>query len=98
MKVGADEPPAGLSRLRQALWSDAKGNRERAHNLVATDKGGVAARVHAKLHRKERHLGNPQYWYTRAGTAVFEGSSQKEWELLDATIADQAASVSASCA
>jgi hypothetical protein len=77
------EPPVGLNPILQALWHDAKGNWEMAHN-IAQSKEGTAAydRLHAYLHRKEGDASNARYWYRRAGSVVFEGSLQQEWDEL----------------
>src|SRR5438552_1206439 len=60
-------PPAGLSLPLQALWHDAKGDWERAHDAAQNDHGRDGSWVHAYLHRKEGDLGNAGYWYARAG-------------------------------
>ena len=65
--LAADSPPPGMSALLQALWHDAKGGWQRAHEIVQAIKGKQSARVHAYLHRKEGDLDNARYWYRRAG-------------------------------
>jgi hypothetical protein len=64
----------------QALWYDARGDWERAHELAndVDDKSG--AWVHAYLHRKEGDQGNAAYWYGRANQRVATGSLAAEWE------------------
>jgi hypothetical protein len=63
-----------------ALWWDAHGDWEKAHE-VAQDVAGVdGAWVHAYLHRKGGDLGNAGYWYRRAGRSVATGDSRVEWE------------------
>jgi hypothetical protein len=48
-----DAPPAELPRVLAALWWDAKGNFERAHELADDETDGrESAWVHAYLHRK----------------------------------------------
>lgn len=59
--------PPGLSLVAQALWYDAKGDWDRAHNCAQEDHGRDGSWVHAYLHRKEGDLGNAGYWYSRAG-------------------------------
>lgn len=77
--ISAQEPPVGLTPLLTALWYDAKGNWEQAHNIaqdVHTDSGSW---MHAYLHRKEGDLGNAAYWYRRAGLPVPTISLKQEW-------------------
>ena len=63
-----------------ALWWDAKGDWERAHEIAQDVSGADGAWVHAYLHRKEGDLGNAAYWYRRAGREVVNGDSRVEWE------------------
>lgn len=62
-----DAPPAALPAPLQALWWDAKGDWERAHDRAQAEDGAAAAWVHAYLHRKEGDDANAAYWYRRAG-------------------------------
>lgn len=80
----ADAPPAGLTLALQALWWDAKGDWDKAHDSINDEPGQDAARVHAYLHRKEGDEGNARYWYGTAGAAFFEGSLDAEWSELAA--------------
>jgi hypothetical protein len=59
--------PAGFSLAAQALWHDARGDWERAHNCAQDDHSRDGSWVHAYLHRKEGDPGNAGYWYSRAG-------------------------------
>jgi hypothetical protein len=59
-------PPADASGALQALWHDARGDWDRAHESAQADTGRDGAWVHAYLHRKEGDLGNAGYWYARA--------------------------------
>jgi hypothetical protein len=61
------EPPAGLAPAMEALWHDARGDWDRAHDCAQADPGRAGSWVHAYLHRKEGDLGNAGYWYARAG-------------------------------
>ena len=63
-----------------ALWWDAKGDWERAHEVAQDVDEADGAWVHAYLHRKEGDLGNAAYWYRRAGRAVASGDLRVEWE------------------
>mgnify|MGYP000411937082 CR=1 FL=1 len=75
-------PPDGLSLALQALWWDAKGDWDKAHECAQERDDKDGAHVHAYLHRKEGDLSNAGYWYRRAGTRVFAGSLTEEWEEL----------------
>lgn len=74
-------PPAGASLAVQALWHDARGDWEGAHNCAQDDHSRDGSWVHAYLHRKEGDLGNAGYWYSRAGrkTPAPEVTLENEW-------------------
>jgi hypothetical protein len=71
--------PANLSPALRALWFDARGDWDRAHDAAQADEGGAGDWVHAYLHRKERDAGNAAYWYRRARKPVCETSLDEEW-------------------
>lgn len=60
-------PPPELGLALQALWHDARGDWERAHNCAQDEHGRDGSWVHAYLHRKEGDPGNAGYWYSRSG-------------------------------
>ena len=62
-----ENPPKDINQLLIAMWYDAKGNWEMAHNLVSEIESPDASSVHAYLHRKEGDISNAEYWYRRAG-------------------------------
>ena len=70
--------------MLQALWHDARGDWERAHECAQEDHGRDGSWVHAYLHRKEGDLGNAGYWYSRAGRPVPEKSVtlDAEWDAM----------------
>lgn len=77
------QPPAGLSPLLEALWHDALGDWERAHNIAQSREGTPDYdRLHAYLHRKEGDSWNAGYWYRRAGAPVHKGTLEEEWQAL----------------
>lgn len=82
----AAQPPAGLGRALQALWWDAKGNWDRAHQAAQEDSGAAGAWVHAYLHRKEGDDSNAGYWYSRAGRSAASGSLAAEREAIAAAL------------
>ena len=81
-----ETPPDRLSLPLQALWWDAKGDWDKAHNCAQADQGAPGAAVHAYLHRKEPDIANARYWYNRAGRPEFTGSLQAEWDALAAEL------------
>ncbi len=74
-----DTPPSELSTPLQALWYDACGNWDRAHELAQDHGGSVGAWVHAYLHRKEGDKSNASYWYNRAGKEMPDHDLETEW-------------------
>ena len=77
--LSAPEPPAALSQALRALWLDARGNWDGAHDAAQADEGGAGDWVHAYLHRKEGDAGNAAYWYRRAHKPVCRASLDEEW-------------------
>lgn len=72
-------PPGGLSGPLLALWWDARGDWNRAHEAAQAGEDSDSAWVHAYLHRKEGDLANAAYWYRRAGRVRDEASLDDEW-------------------
>ncbi|MGX5852554.1 hypothetical protein ACWKW6_02885 [Dyadobacter jiangsuensis] len=78
--VSQPAPPKGLPILLEALWHDANGDWESAHNIAQSREGTQSYdRLHAYLHRVEGDTFNAGYWYRRAGSEVFKGSLKEEW-------------------
>lgn len=75
-----DTPPAGISPLLQAMWQEAKGKWEEAHELTQAQNNQDGAWVHAYLHRQEGDPSNAAYWYSRASRPVSQASLEQEWE------------------
>lgn len=65
--ISAAAPPSAWPALVVALWHEAHGDWERAHDLCNEDSSAESAWVHAYLHRAEGDLSNADYWYRRAG-------------------------------
>jgi len=79
--VSQSAPPDNISILLKALWLDAKGDWEAAHNIAQSSEGTRAYdHLHAYLHRVEGDTFNAGYWYRRAGVEVFKGSLKEEWK------------------
>ena len=68
-----------LPSLLRALWHDARGEWDAAHNLAQDVDNADGAWVHAYLHRKEGDQGNAAYWYRRADQPVATDSLDDEW-------------------
>jgi hypothetical protein len=77
--LGAGKPPQ-LSHALLALWHDANGDWDAAHEEAQAQEDQAGAWVHAYLHRKEGDADNAAYWYRRAGKPVCTTSLQAEWE------------------
>jgi len=84
--LSENEPPAGSSVYLQALWWDANGNWEKAHQLIQDLPDKNAAWIHAYLHRKEGDIWNADYWYNRAGKKRPALSLTEEWKAITETL------------
>jgi hypothetical protein len=80
--LGQHAPPAGLSLAAQALWWDAKGDWDKAHDCAQAQDDAQGAWVHAYLHRREGDDANAGYWYRRAGKTAQHGPLEPEWEAI----------------
>lgn len=78
--VSGAAPPPGVDSAVRALWWDAKGDWNKAHECAQAQDDEVGAWVHAYLHRKEGDLDNAGYWYRRAGKPVSAMTLAEEWE------------------
>jgi hypothetical protein len=80
--------PEELSGVLLALWWDAQGDWNRAHEVAQEIDDANGAWVHAYLHRKEGDEGNAGYWYRRAGKRPASGDLNQEWtEIVQALLA-----------
>ena len=82
--VAAKAPPKDLDPAVQALWWDAKGDWDKAHDCAQAQEDEAGAWVHAYLHRKEGDAGNAGYWYRHAGKPAPTPtlSLEAEWEAI----------------
>ena len=87
--VAASAPEARLSPALAALWWDAKGDWNKAHEFAQQSESADNAWVHAYLHRKEGDAANAAYWYQRAGRAVFKGPLEEEWRQIASALLQQ---------
>src|SRR5262245_4297447 len=78
--LGDPTPPAVAPAL-VALWYDAKGDWNAAHEAAQAIEDSTGAWVHAYLHRKEGDASNAAYWYRRAARGVVGSgvSLEDEW-------------------
>jgi hypothetical protein len=84
----ATEVDRAWSLSLQALWHDAHGNWDRAHDLAQQAGERDGAWVHAYLHRKEGDEGNAAYWYRLAGKKKPSLGLEAEWsEIVGALLA-----------
>lgn len=74
--------PNEHSLVVQALWHEAQGDWEAAHNCAQDDHSSLGSWMHAYLHRKEGDISNARYWYSNAGRSLFKGTLAEEWEAL----------------
>jgi hypothetical protein len=82
--------PSALSPGLRALWHDARGDWDTAHEVAQNIEGATGAWIHAYLHRKERDLANAGYWYRRAGKPECRDSLDAEWEQIATALLEQA--------
>ena len=87
--VAKPQPPDGLSLALQALWWDAKGDWNKAHECVQERDDQAGMRVHAYLHRKEGDRSNAEYWYRRCRTTPSIFTLDEEWEELASALLRQ---------
>lgn len=84
--LAGNNPPADSSVYAQALWYEAKGDWNKAHQLIQDLSDKNAAWIHAYLHRKEGDTWNADYWYNRAGKKRPPVSLDEEWEQIAAAM------------
>ncbi|HZF65179.1 MAG TPA: hypothetical protein VEZ55_11865 [Chitinophagaceae bacterium] len=78
--LSGSEPPTDMSIHLQSLWFDAKGEWQRAHEVIQDEPDKDSAWIHAYLHRREGDIWNADYWYRRAGKKRPDISLQQEWD------------------
>lgn len=78
--ITADTPPSATSIALQALWFDAKGQWDKAHELAQQAPDPIGAWVHAYLHRVEGDESNAGHWYQRAKKPHSQAALPTEWD------------------
>lgn len=86
--IGRAKPPGGLPLALQALWWEAKGDWDKAHDCAQAARGKAGYLAHAYLHRKEGDESTAAYWYGRAGQPVSILSLPREWEAMARSLLD----------
>ena len=84
--TSAATPPSTLSAPLRALWHDARGEWDAAHEVAQHIDDVTGAWIHAYLHRKEGDLGNAGYWYRRAQKPECRETLEVEWEEIAAAL------------
>ena len=84
--LAANQPPQPLSVYLKALWYVAKGEWDKAHQLIKDIDDKNASWIHAYLHRKEGDKSNAGYWYRRADKEMYAGSLENEWDEIAAAL------------
>jgi hypothetical protein len=78
--VSEGSPPKNISPPLLALWHDARGDWNAAHETAQSVEDETGAWVHAYLHRKEGDAANALYWYRRARKLMPDDALSTEWE------------------
>lgn len=77
--IASGQIPDQLTDALKAMWHDAAGDWDRAHDIAQEISGAEGSWIHAYLHRKEGDQSNAAYWYRRAGHPVCKTSLDQEW-------------------
>jgi hypothetical protein len=78
--IKKDEMPIEINPILKALFYDAKGDWEAAHDIAQSQEGTLEYdKLHAYLHRKEGDDWNANYWYRRAKTTMPKVDLADEW-------------------
>ena len=84
--LSRNAPPAGISFALQALWWDAKGDWDKAHECAQAQEDAEGNWVHAYLHRKEGDPANAGYWYNRVSKPPATVPLPEEWDAIAAAL------------
>lgn len=84
--ITKNQMPNNLLPCLQALWLEANGNWDKAHQIIQHLWGTNPAWVHAYLHRKEPDEWNANYWYSQAGKKNPNISFRQEWKNITQTL------------
>jgi len=82
----SDAHPPDVAPALVALWHDARGDWQKAHEVAQDVEDTSGSWVHAYLHRKEGDLPNAGYWYRQARRSAASGSLDDEWNAIAAAL------------
>lgn len=74
------QKPDELNPYLEAMYEDALGDWEKAHEIAQNCGDMYGNWIHAYLHRKEGDRWNARYWYGNAGKTMPNYSLDREWE------------------
>jgi hypothetical protein len=80
--LSKSDPPQDVNTLLLALWYDAKGSWDKAHELAQDVHSENGAWIHGYLHLKEGDKSNASYWYHRAGKKFPDTTLEVEWDVI----------------
>ena len=80
--VTVADPPGNLTGPLLALWHDARGAWDTAHQILQDEPGPAGCWVHAYLHRVEGDENNAGHWYNRAARPHCTTTLPEEWETI----------------
>lgn len=86
LSLQEQQTPPTDSLALQALWHEARGRWDKAHELAQQAPGPTGAWVHAFLHRVEGDQVNAGYWYRRAGKPHCKTTLTAEWDAIVSTL------------
>jgi hypothetical protein len=84
--IASGKIPERLTDALKAMWYDAAGDWDQAHDIAQEISGAEGSWIHAYLHRKEGDQSNAAYWYRRAGQPVCKTSLDQEWADITAAL------------
>jgi hypothetical protein len=91
LSLAGAKPPAELGLPLQALWWEAKGNWDKAHECAQKVEDEANGQwVHAYLHRKQGDLDNAGYWYRQVGKPVPVVTLAREWQAIARSLLEDA--------
>lgn len=83
------QPPKQWPEALKAMWFDARGNWEAAHDIAQELHNPLGSWMHAYLHRKEGDRFNAGYWYRLANRDYPDISLNEELKVLVEFILDK---------
>ncbi len=75
-----EEPPEMWPEGLKAMWWDARGDWNTAHDIAQEIPSDLGCWIHAYLHRKEGDKWNAGYWYQRAERTYPTTTLDEEFE------------------